>query len=65
MTEYLFVDGEYLQERLDALARRYFEGIRLDIDYRRLFSGFEKIMRRTASDVAPCRFRKRGPVLSQ
>ena len=43
MTEYLFVVGGYLRERLSFVAERYCGGDSLDIDYHRLFFGFEKI----------------------
>jgi uncharacterized LabA/DUF88 family protein len=43
MSEYLFVDGAYLRETLEALAVRYFRGVPVELDYEALFSGFEKI----------------------
>jgi uncharacterized LabA/DUF88 family protein len=43
MAPYLFVDGAYLRNLLEQLADRYFEGRSLPINYRSLFSGYEKV----------------------
>jgi hypothetical protein len=42
MTNYLFVDGAYLRERLEAFGKRYFNG-EFEIDYRKLFGRYEKV----------------------
>jgi uncharacterized LabA/DUF88 family protein len=43
MTEYMFVDGAYLRERLDRISQKYFEGERLEMDYQRFFMHHEKV----------------------
>lgn len=41
-TEYLFIDGGYLQKCLDAWSKKYFDGTEIDIDLQRLTSNFQK-----------------------
>lgn len=41
--EYLFIDGNYLKEELRDRAKKYFNGDKIDLDYKRLRENFEKV----------------------